>query len=325
MEYKKKLTGLVCLIGVLALVYGGTLVFDPERVNSRNASFVWLNAEGQDRADRIEISRAGSEPITLIRKNNEWFVPREGIDFPAKQGRVEDLFRLLSTRGAYPPRASTAASHERLGLTEETASRIVIRGGAGAYPLLDLLIGDPDATGKEIYLRQNNQNEVRSGESGLSSYAGGSPASWCNLRLFPDSPGRSLNVDMIQGLRVDFPAPGADTGPAAPMVLVRSAGGWTLEGGSEPPDTQRVESYIRSILDAEGEDFAVSVRPEEPVFNDGRITLNTGDGGTHTIRLGPPGAENRRNAAVSLSPYVYTLGEWTVNRLFREAAYFVTR
>ena len=192
-------------------------------------------------------------------------------------------------------------------------------------PRRDLFIGDPDATGREIYLRQNNQNEVRSGENRLSSYTGGSRTSWYNLRLFPDSPGRTLSLDMVQEVRVDFPAPGADAEPAAPMVLVRNAGGWTLEGNSESPDTQRVETYIRSILDAEGEDFAVSVKPEEPVFNDGRITLNIGDGSAHTIRLGPPGEENRRNAAVSFSPYVYTLGEWTVNRLFRESASFVTR
>jgi hypothetical protein len=321
MRYKQKLTGLSCLVGVLALVFAGTLAFDPQRVSSRSSAFAWLPAGGGDRADRIELYPLGGEEITLIRKNGEWFVPEQGFDLPVKSGRVEDLFRVLAGRGSYPVRASSAASHERLGLTGETASRIVIRGGAGAYPLLDLLVGNADAAGNEVYLRKNNQNEVRSGENKLSVYLNGSRASWLNLRLFPGPP---IGIDTVQRVTVVFPLDWA--GDSARLILARKDGGWTMEGASGTPDTQRVESYIRAILDAEGDDFIPAMDPADPAFGVSNILLETGDGATRAIRLGPPEGEgNRRSAAVSGSPHVYALAEWTVNRILREGSYFVTQ
>ncbi|MDR1373455.1 MAG: DUF4340 domain-containing protein [Treponema sp.] len=315
MVYKKKLILLSGLTALLALIYTAALIFDPERVNARNAAFVWLDAEGADRADSIVISRQGEEIVSLVRKNGLWFVPVEGIDFPAKQARVEDLFRILSTRGAYPLRAAAAASHERLGLAEEAASRIVIRGGAGAYPLLDLLAGDQDAAGREMYLRKQGQNEVRSGDTRIASYINGAAESWYDLRLFPEgSSGGAIDAGMIQRLIIEYPG-----GTAEPLALSRSGAGWTA--GSLPADTQRVESYIRSVLDAEGETFLPA--QDGPVSGEGRIALELGDGTNRIIRCGPLDEEGkRRNAQVTGSPHAYRLAEWTLGRLFREASYF---
>ncbi|MDR2186265.1 MAG: DUF4340 domain-containing protein [Treponema sp.] len=314
MVYKKKLILLSGLTALLALIYAAALIFDPERVNARNAAFVWLDAEGADRADSIVISRQGEEIVVLTRKNGLWFVPAEGIDLPAKQARVEDLFRILSSRGAYPLRASSAASHERLGLTEEAASRIIIRGGAGAYPLLDLLAGDQDTAGREIYLRKQGENDVRSGDTRIASYVNGAANSWYDLRLFPENSGGTVDAGMVQRLSVDYPG-----GTAEPMTLSRSGTGWTV--GSLPADTQRVESYIRAVLDAEGENFLPA--QDSPVFNEGRISLELGDGTNRIIRCGPLDEEGkRRSAQVTGSPYVYQLAEWTLSRLFREASYF---
>jgi hypothetical protein len=313
MVYKKKLILLSGLTVLLALIYAAVLVFDPERVNARNAAFVWLDAEGADRADGIVISRGGEEIVSLIRKNGLWFVPAEGIDLPVKQARVEDLFRILSARGAYPPRASSAASHERLGLTEAAASRIVIRGGSGAYPLLDLLAGNQDAAGREIYLRKQGQDEVRSGDTRIASYLDGAAKSWYDLRLFSESAGGAVDAGMVQRVTAEYPG-----GNAEPLVLSRDGTGWTV--GSLPADIQRVESYIRSVLDAEGENI---FPPGVQSFDQGRITLELEDGTNRIVRCGPPDEEGkRRNAQVTGSPYVYQLAEWTLDRLFREASYF---
>ncbi|MDR2020027.1 MAG: DUF4340 domain-containing protein [Treponema sp.] len=313
MVYKKKLILLSGLTILLALIYAAALIFDPERVNARNAAFVWLDAEGADRADSIVISREGEEVVSLTRKNGLWFVPAEGIDLPVKQARVEDLFRVLSARGAYPLRASSAASHKRLGLAEGTASRIIIRGGAGAYPLLDLLVGDQDAAGREIYLRKQGQDEVRSGDTRIASYVNSAAGSWYDLRLFPEGSGGAVETGMVQRLSIDYPG-----GAAQSLTLSRNGTGWTM--GSLPADTQRVELYVRSVLDAEGEDF---LPLQGTIFNEGRIILELGDGTNRIIRCGPlDGEGKRRSAQVTGSPYVYQLEEWTLGRLFREASYF---
>ncbi|MDR2634289.1 MAG: DUF4340 domain-containing protein [Treponema sp.] len=329
MVYKKKVLVLASLVGALALLYAGTWIFEPERVNSRNAAFQWLDPKRLDEVDQIELSDPSKEPLKLIRKERVWFVSRDDGEYPAKQGRIEDFLRALSTKGSYPVRGRESASHERLGLTEEAASRILLRGGAAAYPLLDLLVGSRDPTGREINVRKQGQAEVRSGNDTLSGYLSGSNTAWYDLRLFPDAESAGLGLDSVQRLTVYPPAPSPEEAPESgagdgPFSLSRSQGTWIIEGATvQELDTQRVESYIRSIVDAEGEDFIPAPEDlQEEDFSQGRITLELGNGQTLSIRIGPASAANQRGALVSTRPFVYALAEWTVNRLFRRASYF---
>lgn len=328
MVYKKKVLFLSCLVGGLALVYAGTWIFEPEQVHSRNAAFQWLDPKRLNEIDRIELSGSG-DPLTLVRKDTRWFVAREDGEYPAKQARIEEFLRILSTKGSYPIRGTESASHERLGLTEEKASRILIRGGVAAYPVLDLLVGSQDPTGREVYLRKQDQKEVRSGNNTLSGYLSGSRTAWYNLRLFPETENPGLGVDSVQRLTVYPPAEeasesGEPQAPEPPFSLSRSEGGWIIEGASvNALDNQRVESYIRAIVDAEGEDFIPA--PEgirEDAFVQGRIILELGNGLSRSIRLGPALESKQRSGVVSDTPFVYALAEWTVNRIFRKASYF---
>ncbi|MDR2742644.1 MAG: DUF4340 domain-containing protein [Treponema sp.] len=328
MTYNKKVLTLLILVAVLALIYAGTLVLTPERLNSRNAAYTWLEPKWADQADRIEIS-GGGETLALVRRNALWYAETQGGEYPVKQGRVADLLRLLTSRGAYPLRGSAVSSHERLGVGEN-ASRIVVRGGAGAAPLLDLLVGSGDATGREVYLRKSGQNEVRSGEDQFTVYLSPSPSAWYNLRLFPqEGTDGALSLDMVQRVTTVSPPSAGEAGeePASPLVITRSGSGWTVEGvDAGALDSSRIDPYIRAILDAEGDGFVTAFKSDDPVFNEGRIHLELGDGTTRTIKLGPVYSagegEGKRTAVVSGSQYVYTLAEWTVTRLFRDAGYF---
>jgi hypothetical protein len=317
MGFKKKLTILLALTGFLGAVYVGALIFDPERVTTRDASYRWLDPALAERADRIEISRPGGEGLTLVRNGGGWFVSREGVEYPAKESRVEDLLRFFTSRASFPVRANSAASHERFGLTEDAAARIVIRAGPGA-PLLDLLAGNGDALGRDLYLRKSSQDEVRSGEDRISSYLNSAPSSWYMLRLFPET--GSLGVDTVQRLTVALP-PGPDGGEAGTFTLRRDGGNWVREDGDGAAlDNLKVEGYIRAIIEAEGEDFVPDMA--EAVFTEGSVTLFLGDGSARFIRLGPVLESGSRSAEVSGSPYRYALAAWTVNRIFRDAAEF---
>jgi hypothetical protein len=327
MVFKKKLLVLLILTGVLGLIYAVTLVFDPERVDFRDASYVWLDPKWVDQADRVEIYGRGNEGVTLVRNSGEWFASFEEKEYPAKQSRVEDLFRILSTKAAYPLRASSAASHKKLGLLEEDASRIVVRGGLDTtYLLLDLLIGEGDASGKDVYLRRNTQDEVRSGENKLASYLTDARSSWYNLRLFPESE-TALGADMVQRIILTPPVKPEDENPPSPgFTLSRNGANWVQEGGSgEALDASKVESYIRAVIEAEGEDFVSTPNFSDPVFTEGQITLQIGDNTTRIIRIGPLLESGNRSAVSSGSDYVYSLAEWTMNRIFRDVSYFVTQ
>ncbi|MDR1031226.1 MAG: DUF4340 domain-containing protein [Treponema sp.] len=327
MVYKKKVLFLSGLVGVLALLYGGTLIFEPERVNSRNAAFQWLDPKMLDEVERIELSGLG-DALSLVRKDTAWVVSRDDGEYPAKLERIDDFLRLLSTKGSYPVRGTETASHERLGLTEDTASRILIQGGAVGYPLLDLLVGHRDPTGREVYLRTQDRPEVRSGNDSFSGYISGSRTSWYNLRLFPDQENAVESVQRVTVEPLTLEATAEEQeGPSMPepsFSLSRSGGGWIIEGASvNELDNQRVESYIRSILEAEGEDFIpASEASTDDGFTQGRIVLDWGDGLSRSIRIGPGLEANQRSAVVSGTPWVYALAEWTVNRIFRAASYF---
>jgi hypothetical protein len=212
-----------------------------------------------------------------------------------------------------------------LGLAENSAARIVVKGGVG-LPLLDLLIGGRDAAGQEVYLRKNGRNEVRSGEDTLSAYINGAETAWYNLRLFSGS-SSPLDIALVQRLTV-YPLPPEEGGVSeepeggAPLVITRNGNGWSIAGlDDESVDSQRVDTYVRGILDAEGENFVPGLSAASAAFNDGRIVLELGNGASLTINVGTL-PETKRGATASGSPYVYTLADWTITRLFRERSYF---
>jgi len=310
--YNKKIVILSAVVAALAIIYILTFVLDPG--NSRAAAFAWLDSSNFDMADRIEIYGVNGN-TELVRKNNAWFfsATTTGTEYPVKQGRVEDLFAVLSRRDVYPLRATSQDARERLGLTEDSASRIIVRGGAG-LPLLDLLIGRAAAVGSEIYLRRGGWNEIYSGEDRFTLFTDFEPVSWCDLRLFSGvESGVMYTIDAVQ--QADVKPSGGDA-----YVLRRRGGEWIIQGDeSAVLDTITVDAWLRTVLEAECDTFSegsISLAAAS-------ITLWFGDGTSQTIQASIPDGDNYRKATVSGSPYVYLLAEWNFNRLFRESSYFI--
>jgi hypothetical protein len=311
-RYDKKIYTLAGIAGLLALVYVLTVFFDPDRVNVRNASFTWLSGDARDLADRIEISRPGEEALLLQRVNNKWFAALGGGQVPVKQGRIDDLFRILCTRGAFPRLGSSAASHGELGLSPEKASRLLIRGGAAALPLLDLLVGDDDPAGREIYLRKNGENEYRAGDRLIKSYVSGAATAWYDLKLFAEN-----RADAVQWIRI---SPVKDGEGDEDFSLSRSENGWVLEprlsaetGGS----STAADSYVRNLFEIQGDDFLSPENAAGVEFNAGRLSIELGDGSVITI-LAAEERDGMRPVTVSGIPYVYLLSQPTIARLLRE-------
>jgi hypothetical protein len=305
LTYKRKLISLSILVAVLALVFTLTLVLNPE--NRRSDAFAWLDSSLVVMADGIEIS--GPEGMTLLnRKNNAWVFNAGTRELPVKQSKVDDLFSMLSRKDVYPLRAVSSEAVERLGLGEENAARILIRGGAG-LPLLNLLVGGEDVMGREVYLRLGGRNQIHSGEDQFSSFTNSKPVSWYDLRLFNNA----LGIDAIQQAEISLS--GTDT-----YILRRGGGGWIIQGNeSADLDPFRVVAWLRSIIEAEGEDFASGAMEA----TDGSITLRLGDGAIRTLQASPPDEQGNRSAIVSDSSLIYILADRTVNRLFRESSYFL--
>jgi hypothetical protein len=315
MTYKKQFTVLSGIIAGLALLYILTIIFDPERRGARSAAYSWLEPGQNDRISGIIIAKA-DETITLARNGDMWFVSHNGKDYPARASRIEDLIAALGKRAPYPVRSTGASSHERLSLNEGQAVRITVAAGAGP-PLLSLLIGQYGITGQDVYLRKQGQNEVRSGEDIFTTYTRSGLSSWYNLRLFPEAENGKFDAASVQRLVVYIPEDDQTIGPQnIPLIFTRKGREWTFNFELANPNMKMVDNYVRDILNAAGDGFADAVSPSDPLLNNGRIELQLGNNNIMTLRLGPPDENGVRFAAVSGSPWVYSMPNWISQRLF---------
>jgi hypothetical protein len=314
MPYKKKLIVLLTIIGSLVLIYTISLLFDPEVTGTRSASYVWLDSRLAARAARIVISNPGQDANEFIKRDGKWFIVHDEIELPVRQLRVEDFLGIFTSRASWPVRSTTAASHPRLGLDVETASRVTIYGENST--LLDILLGSSDVTGREINVRRHGQNEVRSGDNLIRVYILGTVNSWFNLRLIPESEDGRISVNNVQRLSVFK--------EGETQIFSRRNREWVVSGISvASPDQSAIESYIRTVLNTEGDDFVHTISGDDPIFNYCRIVLELGDGSIRTIRLTEPTEESFRIfASVDNSGFVYSISPWAARRLFRTASDF---
>jgi hypothetical protein len=323
MEYKKKLTGLLILIGVLAIIYTSSLVFTPEHMGKIDSSYVWLYSKLALRAAKIVIVPAESQDspvgVELIKKNNQWLVLNNGKEYPARALRVDDFISIFTKRSQWPVRSLNASSHGRFGLDSASATRITIHGENTV--LLDILIGNTDVTGREVMVRKYGQNEIRSGDSMVSSYISGPANSWYNLRLIPESEDGKVAVDNVQRLTV--------YSEGETQVFSRRNRQWNFSGlEAVNLDQSSIDSYVRSVINTEGDDFSDEISPSDPMFSHSRIVLELGNiaaGGIRTIRLSEADDTGRRYANIDGSEYVFSIPSWAAVRLFRSASDFERR
>jgi hypothetical protein len=302
--YKNRLIVLVTIITLLALTYTASYIFSHERRNNRSASYVWLDPKLAEKTNKIVIDTE-FQTIELFANGNQWFVSHNGKLYPARKVRIEDFIAVFTTRSLWPVRSSAASSHERFGLDGQTSSRVTIYGENSV--LLDLLLGDN--TGREIYIRKTAYNEVRSGDSSISSYINTPVNSWYNLRLLPES--ENGEIGNVQRLTV--------YNEGETLAFSRSNRNWVVSG-VENPDYSAIENYIRTVLNTEGDNFIDSVDSNNLFLS--RIVFEFGDGRVVTISISSPDEENRRFARVSTSEYIYSIPSWAAARIFRDTASF---
>ena len=312
MEYKKRLTYILSLIGALAVIYLASFIFDPEVMGTRNASYFWLDSKLAGRTARIVIAKEGDPTVEIVKKSNKWFVLHNGTEYPARQLRVEDFIGILTARKVWPIRSTSASSHEKLGIGTSSATRITLYGENST--LADLLLGSEDITGQEVYIRKYGQNEVRSGENLFAAYISGSVTGWYNLKLIPESEDGKVAVDSVQRLSV--------YGPQATQVFSRKNRMWNISGFEvADPDQTSIDSYVREILNLEGDDF-VSLITDDSSYYENSLVLELGNGGVKTIRISNADESGGRIALVEGVDYGYSLAAWAAQRLFRSAKDF---
>ena len=320
MQYKKKLILLASSAAFLTLLYILTFVFDPARRNARNERFSWLPANSRYEADRIEIFHQ-EEKLEIVFKYGSWYVMLGQQEIPAREGKIDDLFRLLDTRGAFPRRGSNSASHGELGLDGST--RLVIRGGGG-LPLLELFIGKDDPSGMGVFLRKNGENEFRSGDRLIGTYVKGDLNSWFDLKLFEDT-----SVVQVQRVAVnyrDFYGLGEEVSelPYESYAVSRSGENWII---GSVVDKSKTENWIQTILEAQGDNIILAPKENMEALSDlfsivAHIRLELGNGSALELQIEKAKYDDTYAANVSGKPYIYVLSRWTAANLLQNRDFF---
>jgi len=313
MTYKNKLIFLVSLIAVLALLLTGNLIFNSD-IGNKQSSFVWIDSKTAEKVTRIAINAEGQE-FEIVYNSNQWSVLYNDTVYPARIVRINDFLNILTKRAAWQVRSSSASNHERFGLTQSTSN---VKLYFDNTILLDLLIGNDDVFKNETYFRKAGDNEVISGDSSIKNYITGPITNWYNLRLIPESEGMDnnaaqLDVNSVQRLSV--------YNEGETLLFSRRNRAWAIEG-LENLNISAIESYIRTILNTEGDNFADPDFISES-FNDNiRIVIELGNGRIITIRLTTADDTGRRYAQVSGRNYIYSIPSWSAGRMFRNLASF---
>jgi len=309
MTYKNRLIFLETLIGVLIVIYIASVIFTSD-IGSKSSMYTWLDSKAAEKTIRIVIKDANNE-FELKKKSGQWFVSNNGLEYPAKQLRVEDFLKLLTTRSPWSVRSTSASTHERFGL-EQSASRVTIY---GETVLLDLVVGNEDAYKNELYLRKAGQNEVRSGDNAIKSYISSPVTSWYNLRLFPETENGSIDLNAVQRLSVYT--------PQETQVFSRRNRRWEISGIIvTEPDQNAVDSYIRQILTVEGDNFDNSINSTDTMFDKTNIVLELGNGRIVTVRFSDADENGRRFAHVNGKDYIYSIPTWQTEKIFKNASSF---
>jgi len=314
MTYKNRLIFLISLVAALLLTYIISVIFSSNITGSGTSLYSWLDSRSSSRINKIVIDSQENE-FELVRKINQWYVLHDGFEYPARNIRIEDFLSNFTKKTAWSVRSSSASTHERFGV-DDSASRVTIHGEFSV--LLDLLFGNDDVFRNETYVRKAGHNEVRSGDMSIKTYITSPVTSWYNLRLIPDSEGGAVDVGNVQRISV--------TNNNETQVFTRRNRGWDVSGiNVNNPSFVNIESYIRMVINTEGDGFSESVTRNDPIFRNNRIVIELGNGRIVTINLSEADDSGRIYAHVIGRDYIYSIPSWSAGRLYRDAASFETQ
>ena len=311
MMYKNKLIFLLSIIGAMVLLFTGSFIFTSERSNNRSSSYTWLDKNQSLNVNRIVIDE-NNQVIEFIDKDQKWVILTDGVEFPARQLRIEDFINIFTQRSLWPVRSNSASTHASFGLESTEADRITFYNGNTA--VLDVLIGYDSTFGSEVSIRRFAQNEVRSGDNRIRTYISSPVSSWFDLKLFPEENGKIWSADSVQQLTVIN-----DAGER--QIFSQNNRTWTVTNASNP-DNANIESYIRTVLNTEGETFLGLISNHEDFPLSARIIVEFGNGNIETVSFSEPNDSGYRLAVVNGREYVYYIPAWSGNRLFRDTSSF---
>jgi hypothetical protein len=317
MRYERKVVILgATLAALLALLVAGA-VFSPERRAERAESRALLSAASGEAA-ALEL---GLPKIALAKKGDSWYLVEDGAALPVQEKRVESFLAAVAGVKRLRPIGRSKDAWKGLDLEEGKAKPVTVRDAKGRT-IADFSIGGYGPTGAEVYLRLAGSDASFAAEGSIASYLSSDRRSWLDLRVVP-GPIPEGDVEAI-AVKSSIALDGVGKPPLVLGYSIRrDKDGWTGVPGQI--DAIAVSSFLRSIINIEGEDIVAS--PPSEAFSPvtARIELSLGNGGSKVLEVGAPAGENRFYLRLAGSPYVYSASAYGLRNALKDPAGLIAK
>ena len=198
---------------------------------------------------------------------------------------------------------------------------------ASDHALLRLYAGNEANETARNYYRKADDPQSFSGPDEIARLIQGELRDWYELGLFPDS----VTSESVQRVLVEakgITLGGIQDPSSFSYALLRSkAGRWMVEGNpAHEIESAKVDGFIKSIILAEADDFLNVDGVAEPLGSPiANLEMETGNGTTVRLTIGAGSGNDRFVTRISDNPYLYGMGSWLVDRLFKPLSEFTVK
>jgi hypothetical protein len=287
----------VAAVLAVVLVLWGILSIARRPVQDRDRGLV-LQPVDTSLVDSVLIAK-GPDTTRLVRSaSGEWRVNGMG----ASSSAISSMLRSLSDSNMHTEVvAERAASHERLGLTADSALHFTV--SARGAPVVDLLVGRSTGTYNGVYLRNAGDSIAYSLAGPLTNSTRADLQHWRDTRIAPLSADSVYEIEIRRGV--------------ASYTLRREDSTWTFANGRAAA-TGAVGSLLYQFSNLHATGFATGAEQDSLNFSGARRTARLSDrGGTVIANLmfDSTAAAVFVKSASDTAKTVFRIDAWTYRNL----------
>lgn len=163
--------------------------------------------------EKIEIQSPGSAPVTLYKKNDQWFTHPEKNHI-ANSSAITSIFTPFDRELEGTILSERPESFKDYEVSEDTATRVKFYGAGKSEPILDLFVGKNGPVAFSTYVREAGKSEVLNLNTGISTTFK-RPDGWRDKKVFNFSANQSTRIEA--------------EGTSSSYVLAKKDGKWFFE------------------------------------------------------------------------------------------------
>ncbi len=307
MTFSRKFSLLVVLNSLLLLLIAGGLFFAPARKQDRSERRTLVS----DKVEIMSITIDGSASVKLDKNVSSWILQRGSQRLPADSRKISAFLEAIKAVGRMELVAGNRDAWKDFGLEGQESSRIRL-GDAEKKIIADFTVGRNSSASSDVYVAFPGSENAYRASSAFASYLEGGEAAWLDLKLLPALDPKSIESIEFRGVL----AFDEKTIVTTNYSLVRDYEGWkTLGSGALSLDSVKIETMLRSLVSAKGEDFAL---PDTPIGSiAATMSFNLGNGEKALLSVGALGADKRFPVKTADSERLFYVASWALREAFK--------